>query len=84
MAAAVVLRTLDQAWEFDVVLGSSAELSRHGHPTMLNLCSAMVTKSSFIAFLREARWIKKPTGAIATSWLAGWEDVIAERPTGTS
>ena len=73
-----------EAWEFDVVLGDSAELSHHGHPTMLNLCGAMVTKSILIAFLREARWVKKPTGATAPSWLAGWKDVKAERPTGTS
>jgi hypothetical protein len=44
---------------------------------MLDLCGAMVTKSSFIAFLRETRWTKKPTGAIATGWLAGWKDDIA-------
>jgi hypothetical protein len=51
---------------------------------MLNLSGAMVTKSSYIAFLREARWVKKPTGAIALSWLAGWKDVVAERQTGSS
>jgi hypothetical protein len=51
---------------------------------MLNLCGAMVTKSILIAFLREARWLEKPTGATAPSWLAGWKDVMAERPTGTS
>jgi hypothetical protein len=46
-----------------VVLGNSAERRHHCQPIMLNLIA------SFIAFLREARWVKKPTGAIAPSWL---------------
>ncbi len=61
------------AWELDVVVVNSAERRHHCHPTMLNLSGAMVTRSSFIVFLREAHWVKKPTGAIAPIWLAGWK-----------
>jgi hypothetical protein len=38
---------------------------------MLNLTGTMVTRFSFIALFREARWVKKLTGAIDLSWLAG-------------
>jgi hypothetical protein len=35
-----------EAWEFDVVLGNSAELHHHCHPIMPNLSGAKVTNSN--------------------------------------
>ena len=45
----------------------------HCQPTIHKLIGVMVSKSSFIAVLREACWVKKPTGPIAPAWFAGWK-----------
>jgi hypothetical protein len=37
---------------------------------------AMITKYSFITFLPEPTETKKPTGAIAPSWLSGYKTAM--------
>jgi hypothetical protein len=54
------------SWQKDQLAHQrSLEFDGALHPTMLDLSGTMVTKYRFIAFRREARCVKKTTGAIA-------------------
>jgi hypothetical protein len=69
---------------------ASAELRHHGHLTLLNLSGAMVKKTSFIALLREARWIKRPlepslhVGLLAGGFHSRETTGTSKKPTGSS